>query len=261
MKLNKHKNLFLMLISGTLISSISVYLVLSHLLIPAKFTLPLAVVMGIISFGLIRYYSITQSKSANSDQENDESEPSPINGFINRSENNNKVYSNVIFSLVYLILLLVCFFFSNSNLDTIYSDWNSFEIIDIITLGAGILISYFMPGYAIVHLLVKKQIIHPLLRVLLAYLFSILVTGLTTYISAIFLESDIFQNKVILIVVNLLILMVFATYYRIHRIIPTINANSWRRLYNSVFDTGKKYLKSIKKYSCELFSYEPVPYT
>ena len=135
----------------------------------------------------------------------------------------NKVYSNVIFTLVYLILLLICFFFSKSNLDTIYSNWNSFEIIDIITLGAGILVSFFMPGYAIVHLLVKKQIIHPLLRVLLAYLCSILVTGLTTYISAIFLESDIFQNKIILITVNLFILMVFATYYRIYRTIPTIN--------------------------------------
>jgi len=252
LKLNKHKNLFIALISGTLISSIPVYLVLSYLLIPAKFTLPLAVVMGIISLGLIRYYSITHNKNDNSEQENDEPELSPINGFINRSENNNKIYSNVIFTLIYLILLLVCFFGSKSNLDTIYSNWNSFEIIDIITLGAGILVSFFMPGYAIVHLLVKKQIIRPLLRVLLAYLCSILVTGLTTYISAIFLESDIFQNKIILIAVNLFILMVFVTYYRIYRSIPTINTNSWNRLYNSVFDTGKKFLKLITQYSCEL---------
>ncbi|HZL23730.1 MAG TPA: hypothetical protein VFC05_10415, partial [Nitrososphaeraceae archaeon] len=252
MKLDKYNSYLISVISGTLISSIPVYLVLSHLLIPAKFTIPLATVMGIISFGLIRYYSITNSKNAKSEEENDEPVPSPINGFINRSENNIKVYSNIIFTLVYLISLLVCFFFSNSNLDTIYSNWNSFEIIDIITLGAGILISFFMPGYAIVHLLVKKQIIHPLLRVLLAYLCSILVTGLITYVSAISLESDLFQNKIILIAVNFFILVVFATYYRVYRTIPTINANGWRRLYNSVLYTGKKYLKSIKKYSCEL---------
>jgi len=187
LKLNNHKNHFIALISGTLISSVPVYLVLSYLLIPANFTIPLAAVMGIISFGLIRYYSITHSKNVNGEKENDESELSSINGFINRSENNNKAYSNVIFVLIYLILLLICFFFSKSNLDTIYSNWNSFEIMDIITLSAGILVSFFMPCYVIVHLLVKKQIIHPLLRFLLAYLCSILVTGLTTYLSAIFL--------------------------------------------------------------------------
>ena len=252
MKLNKNKNHLIALLSGTLISSIPVYLVLSYLLIPAKFTLPLAAVMGMISFGLIRYYSITPSKNANGEQEKDESELSSINGFINRSENNNKVFSNVIFTLVYLILLLICFFFSKSSLDTSYSNWNSFEIIDIITLSAGILVSFFMPGYAIVQLLIKKQIIHPLLRVLLAYLCSILVTGLTTYISAIFLESDIFQNKIILIAVNLFILMVFATYYRIYRNISTINTNSGDRLYNSVLDTGKLFLKIIKQYYSEL---------
>ena len=109
-----------------------------------------------------------------------------------------------------------------------------------------------MPGYAIIHLLVNKQIIHPLLRALLAYLCSILVTGLTTYISAIFLESDIFQNKIILIAVNLFILMVFATHYRIYRTIPIINGNSWRRLYDSVSDTGKNFLKLMKQHSCEL---------
>jgi len=251
LKLNNHKNHFIALISGTLISSVPVYLVLSYLLIPANFTIPLAAVMGIISFGLIRYYYTTQSKNANSEKESDESELSSINGFINRSENNNTGYSNFIFTLVYLILLLICFFFSNSNLDTIYSNWNSFEIMDIITLSAGILVSFFMPGYAIIHLLAKKEIIHPLLRVLLAYLSSILVTGLTTYLSAIFLESDIFQSKIILIAVNLFILMVFATYSRIYRIIPTINANSPGRLYNSVFDAGKKFLKLIKQHSCE----------
>ena len=93
MKPNKHKNLFIALISGTLISSIPVYLVLSHLLIPAKFTLPLAVVMGLISFGLIRYYSITQSKNDTSAEEDDESDPSRGNGFIVRSEYNKNVSS------------------------------------------------------------------------------------------------------------------------------------------------------------------------
>ena len=60
---NKHKNHFIELISGTLISSIPVYLVLSYLLTPAKFTFPLAAVMGIISFGLIRVlFHKTQQK-------------------------------------------------------------------------------------------------------------------------------------------------------------------------------------------------------
>jgi hypothetical protein len=253
LKLNKQKNYFIALTSGCLISSISVYLVLSHLLIPAKFTFPLAAVMAMISFGLIRYYSITHSKEANSKQKNGESQVSSINGIINRSETNNERYSTIIFTLIYLILLLICFFFSNSNLDTIYSNWNSFEMIDIITLGAGILVSFFMPGYAIVHLLVKKQIINPLLKVLIAYLCSILVTGLTTYISAIFFEGDIFQNKIILIAVNLVILIVFGTYYRIFRTIPSINTNSCRRFYIGVFDTGKKFLKLIKQYNSELF--------
>ena len=76
-----------------------------------------------------------------------------------------------------------------------------------------------MPGYAVTLLLTKRCKTNPILKILLAYLFSMLITGLTIYLSEIFFDNDISENKNLLLGVNALLLIAVVIYYRVHRII------------------------------------------
>ena len=88
------------------------------------------------------------------------------------------------------------------------------EIIDLVTLGAGIILSFFLPGYAVLLILIKGYRVNPVLKVLVAYLFSMLITGLTIYLSEIFFDNDISGNKTLLIGVYAVILGLFVISYR-----------------------------------------------
>ncbi len=176
--------------------------------------------MSLVSFGLTRYYTISYKDNvfASTADEIYDSRKSSINSILNRDQNNiERQLSNIIFVFLYLIFILICTFISKPNLDIIYTSWNFISISDIIVLGTGILLSFFVPGYALVLILTKKQRINPVLRVLLAYLSSMLITGLTVYISAIYIHPDTSENKILLISIYLVILAVFVARYRIYK--------------------------------------------
>ena len=78
--------------------------------------------------------------------------------------------SNIIFILVFLASLVICLVFSKPDLEHIYKSWYAIEIIDLVTLGAGIILSFFLPGYAVLLLLTKRHRVNPVLKVLIAYL-------------------------------------------------------------------------------------------
>jgi hypothetical protein len=61
---------------------------------------------------------------------------------------------------------------------------DNIEPIDLLQLFSGIMLCFFMPGYAIEFVITKKRKANPFLAVLLAYLLSMLITGATSYITA-----------------------------------------------------------------------------
>lgn len=181
--------------------------------------------MSLVSFGLTRYYTTSYKDTVFASTENEiyDSRKSSKNSTLNRDQINiERHVSNIIFVFLYLIFILICTFFSKPNLDIIYTSWNYIGISDVIVLGIGILLSFFIPGYALVLILTKKQRINPVLKVLLAYISSMLITALTIYISAIYLHADASENKLLLITVNVAILIAFVTYYRTYKLIFTI---------------------------------------
>ena len=64
--------------------------------------------------------------------------------------------SNIILVITYVITLIITGFFSNINQD-LFVQWSQFTPIQIILLTSSILLSFFLPGYAIVKILDNKQ--------------------------------------------------------------------------------------------------------
>jgi hypothetical protein len=228
LKLQLKTNVIVTATLSALIVGISVQYVLSYLLVPAKITFPVSVMMSILSFGLTRYYSILEGGDMFYKYINKTSKDISKTPFLNRDQNNSSVF-DVIFILIYSVSLLISILLSAPNLSSIYVSWLSIQVIDIVTLGTGILLSFFLPGYAIVLVLTKKYAINSLLKILLAYLGSMLITGLTTYISAIYTDNNISEIKTPLIIVNLALLTLFIVYYRIYRIALAHNTNIYTK--------------------------------
>ena len=214
------------LISSTLVTGISVYIVLSYLLIPPRITLPITITMALLSLGLSRYYSIPHDDSINTQDGNKHLN----DGSKNNNQDSNKIKSqdyptNIIFIFLFLVSIVICSFFSSPEVNLIFKNWNAVGTLEILGLGAGIILTFFLPGYAIVLLLTKKYRINPMLKILLAYLVSMLVTGLTIYLSAIFLDNDVSKNKTLLLGIYAVLLISVVIYYRTFRIILFVNSD------------------------------------
>ena len=229
-------------ISGTLITGVSVFIVLSYLLIPSSITIPISISISLLSLGLIKYYTVSEGKNDNTQSGNNgpdrESNEQGDQHEIKIRESN----SIIIFVFLFSASLIICSFFSNPELRLIFKSWNTVDMIGIIGLGAGIVVSFFMPGYAVTLLLTKRCKTNPILKILLAYLFSMLITGLTVYLSEIFFDNDILGNKNFLLSVNALLLIAVVIYYRVHRII--LPSGSDKRQIISIISNKLGFLRS-----------------
>ena len=209
-------------IYGTLITGVSVFIVLSYLLIPSSITIPISISISLLSLGLIKYYTVSEGKNDNTQTGNNVPDRESNEKGDQHETKIREPRSIIIFVFLFLASLIICTFFSNLELRLIFKNWNTVDIIGIIGLVAGIAVSFFMPGYAVTLLLTKRIKTNPILKILLAYLFSMLITGLTIYLSEIFFDNDISENKNLLLGVNALLLIAVVIYYRVHRIIlPT----------------------------------------
>ena len=54
---------------------------------------------------------------------------------------------------------------------------------------------FFFQGYAVLLILIKGYELNPVLKVLVACLFSMLITGLIIYLSEIFFDNDILEIR------------------------------------------------------------------
>jgi hypothetical protein len=207
-----------------LIAGFAIYAILSYLFVPLRITVPLAITISILILGLSRYYdpnnrtsdkdrkngaAMTSTRGpdclSNLDTElkllqqrlredRKEKNSNIDKRYYTISKKNNYNYAlpnfaKILFVVGYSSCLLIVtaysFVFSPSNEETFVS-WEQFTIVQIIELGASIALCFFLPGYAILEILFRDpdHQIRPILKLLLAYLLSILVTGLTGYIIA-----------------------------------------------------------------------------
>jgi hypothetical protein len=179
-------NFVLIVILGCLVFGILTHYALHYLLL-VRFTVSivLSVIISFILLGLSVYYLRDKRRTRYNSNANNDS----------NAEYRNAVLS-VIFVITYIASLLtitLSFPFPSANSE-LYTEWPG--QFNIARLTAAILLSFFLPGYAIIKMLSDRtiersssgtirslQLLRKLLpRSLVAYFFSILVTSLTTYL-------------------------------------------------------------------------------
>ena len=226
------------LILGTLITGISVFIVLSYLLVPWRITFPISIFMSSLSFALVKYYYISSKNNVDIRYVNNYSSNSSKSNSDRNKIKGQQYISNIIFVLVFLASLIICLVFSKPDLAHVYTSWHAIGIIDLVTLGAGIILSFFLPGYAVLLLLTKRHRVNPVLKVLIAYLFSMLITGLAIYLFEIFFDNDAYGNKTLLIGLNAIILSLFVISYR--RKFITANTSGYNISYQAISNIYSK---------------------
>jgi hypothetical protein len=203
---------------GSLIAGFAVYLILSYLFVPHRFAIPLAIIISTLIFGLTKYYSVIKhninDKSSkivtSNDVEPEQYLQQQQTGKMFENDNLSG-FSTLFFVVVYsacLIFVTTHFFFFSSSNEEIFIPWERLTIIEIIELGASIALCFFLPGYALLSVLYRDpdHKIGPLLKTLLAYILSILITGLTGY-AAVSVGFGLSDVRGLFIVENLTILI------------------------------------------------------
>ena len=176
----------------------SAYFYLSYLFIAPEVTIPLSIILSILVFGLTRYYSTPYIEP---------SDTPDIVSTLKSSQNishevhykkENKIQSTVAFVTIFVLLILISSFSYTEDFH-VFTNWKDISLWNIIQLGAALALCFFIPGYAIVLILTKKYKVDRLLSFLLGYLFSILITGLTAYLSALTFDIATSHSKGLII--------------------------------------------------------------
>ena len=211
-----------------IISSIFIYFILSYLLIPSKITIPLSIIMSTLIFGLTRYYSTPPSEHGSQSTTSNIIWDSENNKSIDDGNGNNESQYSLVFVIIYGILLAVCALISKPD-SHIFVNWNEIGPVSITQLVAAIMLTFFIPGYALVQIISKKNRINPVLKVLLAYLLSILISGGIEYISAMYLDHPISETKYLIIGIHLIILLAFLICYPINKIRLNLSKRNYHK--------------------------------
>jgi hypothetical protein len=233
---------------GSILSGLFVYIVLTYLLIAPKITIPTSIAIFGLIFGLTIYYSSIPAHSnrkAQLDIALKDEQEYDIHAQDQHSRNEN--LSNILFVAIFGILIIISSISYTQDFH-IFTNWENIDAIGIVQLGAAIMLCFFIPGYGIVLIITKKYKMDPIFVVILSYLFSMLLTGLTAYISVLYFDSSILESKYLFIVVYLSILVSFLVCYPTHRMDIPVDTNGKYNFYNrfmsNIIVTLWKYLRT-----------------
>ena len=155
--------------------------------------------------------------------------------------------STSLFIIIFTTLILICIFTPKQNFH-IFVNWSEIGVPGIIQLSAAIMLCFFVPGYGIVLIMTKKYKMNPILATLLAYLLSMLITGLPAYIAALFFDSAISESKNLFILVYVCILVTFLIFNSAYKIRVLTNVQikyrSYPRFTSTMLTKFWKYLNS-----------------
>jgi hypothetical protein len=206
---------------GAIIGGLLVYFILNTLLISFRTSLILSVLISALVLGLTSYYAriFPNNKSMKIGIGGEIShEARGRNGERLTSEGHNQkdqtnILPSIIFVIIYAALLIISTIIP--ELDHAISDrilfieWQQFTVASFTKLCSAILLTFFLPGYALISIIFSsKQRIGTLPKILLAYILSMFLAGFTGYIMSMmgFASHDI---KFALVVLYLAILIVF----------------------------------------------------
>ena len=196
------------------------------LLVPQSIIIPISLGMGVLSLGLIRYYSNSYDDIINTQNGNNHLGDNAKNNNQNNIRiNANDFNRNIIFVFVFLAAIVICAFFSRPEVDHVFKNWYVIGIKEVVGLGAGIILTFFLPGYAVLLLLTRNYTINPVLKVLLAYLLSMMITGVTVYLSEMFFDNNVSENKTLILGIYVFLLVSVVIYYRTFRVIYSFNSD------------------------------------
>ncbi|HKQ21496.1 MAG TPA: hypothetical protein VJS91_05615, partial [Nitrososphaeraceae archaeon] len=193
----------------SIVFAVALYSTLSYAHIPPRITVSLSIVTSLIVFGLIWYYSSNRSYGNERGNTIPKEEINQIN-ISTRNNIENWLQSLLLFFIFSVLLIIASFSYDQKQ--QVFTNWNEIGIWPIIQLTAAIMLCFFIPGYALIHILSKKFAINQILSVLLSYLLSILVTGISGYVSALGLDSSLAEDRHIFIAVYLAVLAFYLVY-------------------------------------------------
>ena len=197
----------LLISCGTsVIAGLSIFYMLQILFVSEAMAASLAGLVSLLAFALSRYYSqpITDYSSTVSDDNPDN---------FNVPKSSAKSLDFIFLVGIYSVALVISAI-SNPNA-SVFINWSNVGSVDIVSLGAAILLTFFVPGYALVKMLTQKCKTDNILKVIFAYLSSILISGLTVYISATSFDVSAGEIKNTLLSVYVAILVIFILVYYI----------------------------------------------
>ena len=168
-----------LLIPGSIIAGLLTYFVLSYLATPTGISVPLSVLISILIFGLNNYYFFPLPNK----KEKSKTRKHNTDGFSNTYGSLDFFYICV-YGILFSILVITSV--SDHEVLRSYVPWRQVAPFEIINIANAIAFSFFLPGYGLLLLLDKNRKMTLLLKLLLAYLISILFVALPTYAGASF---------------------------------------------------------------------------
>lgn len=194
------------------------YFVLSNLLFfPSDITITLSIILFSLLFGLSIYFLLDKGQSRGKKdplQNNHSADPSDFDHNSNPEHQTINV-SNLIFIALYVLAILVVITSKpHSITDELFISWERIfsSPVLVIQLVAAILLSFFFPGYALASLLVRVCPIKSLAKILLSFLLSMLIAGISVYVAEIMIGVPVVYLKPIIIGVDVLVLVLFVVY-------------------------------------------------
>lgn len=165
-------NLFLAV--GPLLAGAFVFFVLVVLLVPLRINIPVSILISFLIFWLARYYFANKQ-----DYIKDRCDKAGLTDSGEKSSTNKGIYS-VIYAILFSISLSISFFTAYDP--DIYVSWINFTLIDGLKLISSMGLTLFMPGYALISVICKHEELRTIYKYFLAYLISVLITGLFAYV-------------------------------------------------------------------------------
>lgn len=207
MTIQSRKYNYLIASIGSIFSGLFVYTVLSYLLISPRITVPFSIAISGLVLGLTIYYSTLPAHSRRT--ENSERVLTDIEQYefeAQDNQHNGGRLSNFLFILIFTTLIIISSLTYSQN-SHVFVNWNQISVIEFIQLGSAISLCFFVPGYGISLIINKRYLMNPLVKILIGYLFSMMVTGLVGYISALVFDVAISESKFLFIGVYVAILI------------------------------------------------------
>jgi hypothetical protein len=159
--------------------------------------------------------------------------------------------SNLIFISVYVISIIIVGT-SKPLGDTgeLFIAWNQLITTptQLIHMAGAFLLTFFLPGYALVYILVKGNPLGYMPKILLSFLFSILIVAFSVYAVAVIIGAPMEYVIPIIISVDISILVVYIIYHKTKKTL-SFNMDAIR----SLSKLGPKFQKTITTENISLF--------